>query len=182
MATADLVVSATGAAGTVVPVDVVGRALASRPRPLVLLDLAVPHDVDPRVTELDGVRLIDVVTLRSGIAEHDEETASGIASAQQIVADEVRRWVARRRADSLAPLITATRERGEEVLRAELERNGPRLADLTADERAAVEAMARGIVAKLLHDPIVALKERAESGPEHARLLAELLGIDPAGE
>lgn len=182
MATADLVVSATGAAGTVVPVDVVGRALASRPRPLVLLDLAVPHDVDPRVTELDGVRLIDVVTLRGAIAEHDEETASGIASAQQIVADEVRRWVTRRRADSLSPLITAIRERGEEVLRAELERNGPRLGDLTADERAAVEAMARGIVAKLLHDPIVALKERAESGPEHARLLAELLGIDPAGE
>jgi glutamyl-tRNA reductase len=182
MATADLVVSATGAAGTVVPVDAVRRALAMRPRPLVLLDLAVPHDVDPRVTELDGVRLIDVVTLRGGIAEHDEETASGIASAQQIVADEVRRWVARRRADSLAPLITAIRERGEEVLRAELERTGPRLADLTADERAAVEAMARGIAAKLLHDPIVALKERAESGPEHARLLAELLGIDPAGE
>jgi glutamyl-tRNA reductase len=183
MATADLVVSATGAAGTVVRADAVRRALASRPgRPLVLLDLAVPHDVDPRVTDLDGVRLIDVVTLRGGIAEHDEETAAGIASAEQIVADEVRRWVARRRADSLAPLITAIRKRGEEVLRAELERNGPRLADLTADERAAVEALARGIVAKLLHDPIVALKERAESGPEYARLLAELLGIDPTGE
>jgi glutamyl-tRNA reductase len=183
LAHADLVVSATGAAGTVIPAETVRRALASRgERPLVFLDLAVPRDVDPDVAGLDGVRLIDVVTLRETIAEHDEETASGIARAHEIVGEEVRRWVSRKRADALAPLITAIRTRGDEVLHAELERSAPRLAGLTPDERAAVEAMARGIVAKLLHDPIVALKERAESGPEHARLLAELLGIDPASE
>ncbi|HEY7400544.1 MAG TPA: glutamyl-tRNA reductase [Actinomycetota bacterium] len=179
---ADLVVSATGAAGTVIPEKIVRLALASRERPLVLLDLAVPHDVDPDVVKLEGARLIDVVTLRGRIAEHDEETASGIARAHEIVGEEVRRWVRRKRADALAPLITAIRTRGDEVVRAELERSAPRLADLTPDERTAVEAMARAIVAKLLHDPIVALKERAESGPEHARLLAELLGIDPASE
>jgi glutamyl-tRNA reductase len=184
LAAVDLVVSATGAAGTVVPADTVRRAVAERSsgEPLVVLDLAVPRDVDPDVAGFDGVRLIDVGTLRDRIAEHDEATASGIAGAHEIVAEEVARWVSRKRADALAPLIKAIRARGDDVLRAELERTAPRLADLTADERAAVEAMARGIVAKLLHDPIVALKERSESGAEHARLLAELLGIDPAGE
>lgn len=184
LATADLVVSATGAAGTVVPADDVRRAVGARSpgEPLVLLDLAVPRDVDPAVADLDGVQLIDVLTLRSRIAERDEEAASGIAHAHEIVAEEIRRWANRRRADALAPLITAIRARGDEVLRNELDRTAPRLADLTADERAAVEAMARGIVAKLLHDPIVALKERSQSGAEHARLLAELLGIDPTSE
>ena len=65
-------------------------------------------------------------------------------------------------------------------MRAELARQAPRLDELTPDERASVEQLARGIVAKLLHDPIVALKERSEPGTEgaHARLLADLLGID----
>ncbi|MGH2996885.1 MAG: glutamyl-tRNA reductase, partial [Gaiellaceae bacterium] len=82
----------------------------------------------------------------------------------------------------LAPLIRAIRRRGDAVLRGELERHAGRLADLSPDERAAVEALARGIVAKLLHDPIVALKERSEpgSGRTHAKLLAELLGLDPS--
>jgi glutamyl-tRNA reductase len=68
------------------------------------------------------------------------------------------------------------------VLHGELERHAGRLADLSPNERAAVEALARGIVAKLLHDPIVALKERSEpgSGRTHAKLLAELLGLDPS--
>jgi glutamyl-tRNA reductase len=70
------------------------------------------------------------------------------------------------------------------VMRAELDRQASRLADLTPDEREAVAALARGIVAKLLHDPIVELKERSEPGTDgvHARVLAELLGIDPEAE
>ena len=98
------------------------------------------------------------------------------------MSEEVRRFVVRRRGDELAPLIRALRRRGDAVLQGELERQAGRLHDLTPDERAAVEALARGIVAKLLHDPIVALKERSEpgSGRIHAKLLAELLGLDPS--
>jgi glutamyl-tRNA reductase len=70
--------------------------------------------------------------------------------------------------------------RGDEVVRTELARYAGRLADLTPDEREAVASIARGIAAKLLHDPIVELKERSEPGTEraHARVLAELLGVD----
>ena len=107
---------------------------------------------------------------------------AAIARAREIVSEEVRRFVVRRRGDELAPLIRALRRRGDAVLQGELERQARRLHDLTPDERAAVEALARGIVAKLLHDPIVALKERSEpgSGRTHAKLLAELLGLDPS--
>ena len=181
---ADLVVSATGAAGIVVHREIVAHAMADRAGPLVLLDLAVPRDVEPETAYLDGVRVIDIVSLRERLAAHDPATAGDIVRAHELVAEEVRRFTVRRRADDLAPLIRAIRTRGEDVMRAELDRQASRLADLTPDEREAVAALARGIVAKLLHDPIVELKERSEPGTDgvHARVLAELLGIDPEAE
>ncbi|MEO8292422.1 MAG: glutamyl-tRNA reductase [Actinomycetota bacterium] len=179
LAQADLLVSATGASGVVVSADAV-RSAHRDGRPLVLLDLAVPRDVEASVAAIPGVRLVDIVTLRERLSDLDEETAGQIARAHEIVAEEVHRYVIRRRSDALAPIITALRVRGDEVMRAELARQAARLDELTPDERASVEQLARGIVAKLLHDPIVALKERSEPGTEgaHARLLADLLGID----
>ncbi len=178
---ADLVVSATGAAGIVIKRAAVADAMIARDgRPLVLLDLAVPRDVEPETTYVEGVRVIDIVSLRERLAEHDAQTAGDIARAREIVADEVHRYVVRRRGDELAPFIREMRRRGDEIVRGEIDRFAPRLAGLTPDEREAVEAIARGIAAKLLHDPIVALKERSEPGTDgvHARVLAELLGID----
>ena len=182
MARADLVVSATGAAGTIIRRSAVAHAMAARAgRPLVLLDLAVPRDVEPETAYVEGVRVIDIVSLRERLADHDAETAGDIAAAHEIVADEVRRYVVRGRSDALAPLIRAIRRRGDDIVRAELDRYASRLAELTPDEREVVDALARGIAAKLLHDPIVALKERSEPGTDgvHARVLAELLGINP---
>ncbi|MGB7806888.1 MAG: glutamyl-tRNA reductase, partial [Actinomycetota bacterium] len=179
--TADLVVSATGAAGTVISLDAAATAMRARSgRPLVLLDLAVPRDIDPTIASLEGAEVIDVVAVRDHLAERDEHTAEDIVRAHEIVAEEVRRYVVRRRGDALAPLIKALRRRGDDVVQGELDRQASHLRDLTPDERAAVEALARGIAAKLLHDPIVELKERSEPGTEgvHARVLAELLGID----
>jgi glutamyl-tRNA reductase len=176
---ADLVVSATGAAGHVIGRDTVATAMAQRSdRPLVLVDLAMPRDVDPQAASVHGVRVIDVVTLRERLEAHDPQTAADIERAHEIVHQEVRRWVVRRRSDELAPLIRALRERGDEIVRGELARFGGRLDALTPDERQAVESVARGIAAKLLHDPIVALKEHSEPGATHARVLGELLGID----
>jgi glutamyl-tRNA reductase len=179
---ADLIVSATGAAGVVVSEDAVRVSSKARGgRPLVLLDLAVPRDVEPSAASVEGVHLIDVEMLRGRLAEHDEETAAGISMAREIVEQEVRRSAVRSRSEALAPLIRALRSRGDQIMRTELERHAARLADLTPDERSSVEALARGIVAKLLHDPIVELKERSEPGTEglHAKVLAELLGLDP---
>jgi glutamyl-tRNA reductase len=185
IAGADLVVSATGAAATVIDADTVRPALsADRPTPLVLVDLAVPRDIDPGVAALAGVRLIDIGSIRERLMTHDDATAAELARAHEIVAEEVRRWAVRRRSDALAPLIRAVRARGEEAVRSELARHAGRLSDLTAEERAAVEAVARGVAAKLLHDPIVELKERSAPGTDqrHAELLSELLRLDTGAD
>jgi glutamyl-tRNA reductase len=176
---ADLVVSATGATGIVVHADVIRAARPSGSSPLVLLDLAVPRDVEPEAGSVPGVRLFAVEALRHWGSAGDEAT---VAQAREIVGEELRRFFMRRRGDELAPVIRAIRRRGDAILQTELQRHAGRLRELTPDERAAVEALARGIVAKLLHDPIVALKERSEpgSGRAHATLLAELLGLDPS--
>jgi glutamyl-tRNA reductase len=179
---ADLVVSATGASGIVIHEGLVREVIARRDgRPIVLLDLAVPRDVEPGVALVEGARLFDIVALRERLTDGNASTAAEIAAAHRIIGEEVHRYVVRRRSDALAPLIKALRRRGEDVMAAELRRHASRLDDLSVDQREAVESLARGIVAKLLHDPIVELKERSEPGTEglHAKILAELLGIDP---
>ena len=176
---ADLVVAATGAIGTVLHPDQLRSTGRADTRPLVIVDLAVPRDVDPDVARHPAVSLIDLETLRGHPSAGD---AAALAAARAIVEQEVARFTVRRRGDELAPLIRAIRRRGDAILGGELERFAPRLSSLTDDERAAVEALAQGIVAKLLHDPIVALKERSDpaSGRAQATLLAELLGLDPS--
>src|SRR5215470_1434243 len=127
---ADLIVSATGAAGHVIARDTLRRAAAGRAgRPLVVLDLAVPRDVEPGA-DLEGVDVFDILALRERIGDRSPETAEEVARARELVADEVRRWAIRRRGDELAPLIRAIRERGDAVVLAELERFASQLSDL----------------------------------------------------
>ena len=181
LAHADLVLSATGASGFVLRSDAVAAAMAARDgRPLVVIDLAVPRDVEPNCAEVLGVTVIDIVTIRDRIVARSPDTAADVALARELVAEEVQRWTTRRRGDELAPLITAIRRHGDAVVEAELARIRSRLANLDADERAAVDAALRGVAAKLLHDPIVGLKERLDPARERevAALLAELLGLD----
>jgi glutamyl-tRNA reductase len=177
---ADLVISATGAAGHVVRAEMVAAAMTSRAgRPLVLVDMAVPRDIEPSCTEVPGVTLLDIAALRARVATHSPETAADIAQAHEVVREEVRRWISRRRGDELSGVIRALRSHGEDVVDGELARVRSRLASLDADERAAVDAALRGVAAKLLHDPIVGLKERVDPARERevAALLAELLGL-----
>jgi glutamyl-tRNA reductase len=185
LAVADLVVCSTGAAGTVIGVEAAGSALAARSpadRPLFLLDLAVPRDVDPEVAALPGVFVADIDDLKEALAGRGVAPASAgeVAHVEAIVEEEVRRFAAWRRSTRLAPLILALRERGERVQAAELSRVRSRLAGLSEREWEAVEALARGIVAKLLHDPIVRVKEGSGpvAGDGLARALAELFGIE----
>jgi glutamyl-tRNA reductase len=182
LARADLVVSCTGAPGVVIPASLIRRARdsASTPRPLFLLDLAVPRDVDPSAADLPGVRVADIDDLRDLVQRPDGNGKTEVHRAEGIVTGEVQRFQAWRRAARLAPLIQAMRQKGESISASELKRLAPRLADLTDQERQAVMALAEGIVAKMLHDPIVRLRELSGpgGGDAHARALAELFGIE----
>jgi glutamyl-tRNA reductase len=180
LASADLVVSATGATGHVIRAEAVAEAMMRRDgRGLVLVDLAVPRDIDPDAAAIPGVTAFDIAALRERVASHSPETAADIVRARELIEEEVRRWVARRRGDELAPVIKALRRHGEIVIQAELDRARSRLADLDPAEREAVDALVRGVAAKLLHDPIVGLKERIDPSRERevALLLVELLGL-----
>jgi len=180
LAEADVLVSATGAAGVIVPASI----LDGRERPLFVLDLAVPRDVEGAARDLPNVTLADIDDLRQTLSVRAAETAEDIERAHAIVAEEVHRFTVRRRAERLAPVIHALRERGDAVIAAELERFRSDLAALTPDEHEAVEALARGAVAKLLHDPIVRLKELSTPGSQdaHAKTLAELFGLELPAE
>jgi glutamyl-tRNA reductase len=177
---ADVIVSATGATALLIHGSTVREAMAGRTNPMFILDMAVPRDVEPSVSGIEGVRLVDIDGLRASVAQGDARLSEEVDRAESIVDQEVRRFIVRKRSERLAPLIKALRERGDAVLASELGRFRSELSKLTPDERDAVEALARGIVSKLLHDPIVRLKELSGPGNDatYARVLAELFVIE----
>ncbi|HEU5034908.1 MAG TPA: glutamyl-tRNA reductase [Mycobacteriales bacterium] len=180
LAAADLVVSCTGAIGTVVPFELLAAAVDARAgRPLFVLDLALPHDVDPAARSLPGVTLADLDSLRSVLDA--AEVAQDVEAARRIVTDEVAAWLTRQRSERVAPTVAALRARAQQVVDAELARLGTRLPQL--DERAAREVAATvgRVVDKLLHAPTVRVKELAGSpdGESYAGVLRELFALDP---
>ncbi|MGH3413616.1 MAG: glutamyl-tRNA reductase [Marmoricola sp.] len=177
---ADVVVSCTGAIGILVGVDQLERP-GDRPRAVV--DLALPHDVDPAVAGLPGVRLIDL----AGLAEELEATPSQdgesgeVADVRTIVSEELAAYLNARHAASVTPTVVALRTMAIGVVDAELERLGTRLPELDDDARAEVERTVRRVADKLLHQPTVRVKELASSqgAVSYAAALAELFSLDP---
>jgi glutamyl-tRNA reductase len=172
----DVVVSSTGATGTVIPSETIRAA----GRSLFILDLAMPRDVDPGAAGVPGVRLADIDDLREVLAETSPALDREVRAARGIVEEEAGRYALVRRTARLGPLIEALHARGEEVRASELRRLAPKLAALPERDREAVEALARRIVRRLLHDPVVRLKDLAGrgAGDAQARTLAELFGLD----
>ena len=171
IAAADLVVACTGAVGTVVGEDDVRRGLAGRDTdaaPLVVCDLGLPRDVDPRVAEIAGVTVVDLAAL----GERLRSASAGIAveEARTVVAEEVRAYFAAQRTAEVTPTVTALRRRAAEVVDAELLRLDGRMPDLDERSRAEVAQTVRRVVDKLLHTPTVQVKRLAQSpGRRHLR-------------
>jgi glutamyl-tRNA reductase len=180
IASADLVISSTGATGVVVASDVVERAVRSRAgRPVYFLDLALPRDIDPAVRGLPGVGLADLDALRA-VLETEGETG-GVDAVRRIVGDEVSIFLGWQRAMRVAPTVVALRSKADLVIEAELQRLTSRLPELGDRERLEVDQAVRRVVEKLLHAPTVRVKELAESpgGDHYAEALRELFGLDP---
>jgi glutamyl-tRNA reductase len=174
---ADVIVSCTGAVGVVVEVD----SLAGRGgRPTFVLDLALPHDVDPAARALPGVTVVGLDDLR-GVLEASDVTED-VEAVRRIVTEEVGDYLARRRADRVAPTVVALRERAQQVVDAELARLLGKLPD--ADERTTRELRMtlERVVDKLLHAPTVRVKELAAApgGDSYADALRELFSLDAA--
>ena len=177
---ADVLVTSTGATGLVISREVVAAAVERRAgRPLVVLDLALPRDVEPSVRTLPGVTLIDLATLQAALA--DSEAGSGVEAARAVVTEEVGAFLSWQKASRVAPTVVALRSRADEVVDAELSRLTNRLPELGERERAEVEQAVRRVVQTLLHTPTVRVKELTESpvGLSYADALRELFGLDP---
>jgi glutamyl-tRNA reductase len=175
VASADLVISCTGATGMVLGAD----AFATHRRPLDVLDLALPHDVDPAVGDLPDVRLTGLADLARSLENSD--AAVDIDSVRRIVAEEVAAFDAARRAAQVTPTVVALRSLATDVVEAEMARLTGRLPELSPAARSEVEQTVRRVADKLLHSPTVRIKELAQqsSAVSYTDALAELFALDP---
>jgi len=180
LADVDLLVSCTGATGVVLPLEVVAaaRAGSGEERPLAVVDLALPHDVDPAVAALPGVSLFDLTRLADEVNDGDQDD---VAAVRAIVAQEVTAFLAARSSATVTPTVVALRTMATGIVETEMHRLGTRLPDLDPAVRAEVEQAVRRVADKLLHQPTVRVRELAnETGAvSYAAALAELFSLDP---
>jgi glutamyl-tRNA reductase len=172
LAGADIVIASTGAAHPVLRPAQVAAVMAARAgRPMVIVDIAVPRDVDAGVADVAGVALLDIDDLERVVEASLNGRRAEALRGESYVRDAAQAfaaWRAGRRADSA---ITALRARAEEIRRAELDRAADGWEGLSAANRARLDALTRRIVNKLLHEPTVALREAAEATPAGTRRL-----------
>jgi glutamyl-tRNA reductase len=159
LAAADIVVTATGATDPVLTRTRVEEVMRTRPhRPLFIIDIAVPRDVEPSVGDLEQVFLYNIDDLQSIVKENMARRSGELTRAEQIVTDEVTRFVAWMQSRDVIPTVVALRQRFEAIRQSELQRLEPKLAGLPPEARARVDEVTRLIVEKLLLTPTEQLK------------------------
>ena len=159
----DIVVAATDSPAFIVTHEMVASAVEhGREGPLFLFDLALPRDVDPRVAELDGVKLFNLDDLSAIAEENLEERKRAASDAEAIVEEEVARFMTWWDSLDAVPIVKRLREHAESVRQRELDRALRRMSSLNAEDREVVDALTRSIVNILLHEPTMFLKQRAD--------------------
>jgi glutamyl-tRNA reductase len=167
---ADVLMTSTGAPSAIVDhTDLAPVVEARRGRPLLIVDVAMPRDIDPAVAELPGVELLDLDDVRAFVEAGLAERRREVSKVRAIIDEERERFIDSTTAREVAPTIGALRARVESLRVSELERQRGRLAGLDPKQREAVEAVTRSVLAKLLHDPTVRLKDAAGT-PKGERL------------
>ncbi|GAA3815377.1 glutamyl-tRNA reductase [Nocardioides panacisoli] len=174
---ADVLISCTGSAGTLIGRDLVA-GVRSPERTLAVIDLALPHDVDPAVADLPGVNLVGLADLARSL--HDSDSGSEVQEVRRIVGEEVAAFLTARRQSSVTPTVVALRTMATEVVDAEMTRLEARRPDLSDDQLAEIRHTARRVADKLLHEPTVRVKELAnnEGAVSYATALRELFALD----
>jgi glutamyl-tRNA reductase len=183
LAGADVAVAATGAPGFVITPEVAGPALAARAeRPLVLIDIAVPRDVDPAVRQLPNVRYYDIDDLEAHLNGALAERQQAVPRVEAIVAEETARFADWLRTRAVAPVIAGLRARADAIRRVEVDKTLRHLPNLTPAERQHIERLSEALVNKLLHEPTVRLKDgRGHSAGEmdaYAAAVRELFALN----
>ncbi len=177
---ADVVVTATSSESPVVSAGIVQAAMAKRAdRPLVLVDLAVPADVERSAGAVPGVRLFDVDDLRAGLDDAIGSRLREVPSVEAIVEEEVESFGRRYRELEVEPLVASIRRRAEAIRRHEVDRTLHDLGDIDPKTAERIDHLSRALVKKLLHEPTSRLRQRAGAGEADAAATAirELFGL-----
>lgn len=177
----DVLITSTGAPHTLISPKMVTSALQGRPdRPLVIMDIAVPRDVDVRVGEIEGVFLYDLDDLSGRLEESIRLRSQEVPKVKRILEEEQANFMGFFASLDVLPLIINLRQRADEIRQCELEKTLPRLSHLSPDEQETVIAMSKSIVKKILHTPTVRLQSEANSpqAAEYANLARFLFGLD----
>jgi glutamyl-tRNA reductase len=179
LADADVLLTCSRAGTTVVARELVETARRNVSTPLLIVDIAVPRNVAAEVAACAGVTLLDLDDLRDWAAKGVQKRSREADSVREIVGEEVERFITEVTARQAAPLVSTLHERAEGIRAGELERFAARLSSLDAVQRAAVDAVTRGIVAKLLHQPSVRLKQDAGTpqGERNAAAVRDLFDL-----
>ena len=173
LAAVDVVACCTAAEAAVLGANIDHAIEAREGKPLLLIDLGVPRNVDPSVGNMPGATLLDMDDISAFVAERMDERRAEVPAVERIIAEEIDRYATSMAARSVAPLVRAVHDRAEDVRRSELARYEARSGPLAPEQREAVEVMTRRLVAKILHDPTVRLK--AAAGTAKGDALAEAL-------
>ncbi len=176
LSAADVLISCTGASGVVFDRARIEQATGGRP--MSLIDLALPRDIDPDVRDLDGVDLVDLVVLSQLSA--NAELAGDVEQVQSIVADEVRTFLAAKAASHITPTVIALRTMATDIVAAEQARIESRLPNLSADELADVRKALHRVAEKLIHAPTVRVQQLIDGPADltYADALADLFALD----
>ena len=178
----DILICATGAPNYVVRREMVSRALKERRhKPIFLIDISNPRNIDPDVDKVDNVYLYDIDDLQSKVDVNTEGRAKEATRAEELVTLEVETYLQWERALDAVPTIVDLREKVEDVRKRELDKALGSLNEISEDQKRAVEAMSQAIVNKLLHAPLVVLKQAAsmpETGDNTIAVARRLFNLD----
>jgi glutamyl-tRNA reductase len=173
---ADIIITSTGSAEQIIGVQQAQQILQRRKgRPVFLIDIAVPRDVDPKVNQLEGMFLYDIDDLQQVAASHLVDRGREAARAEAIIVEETERFRRRIRTIDIAPVLVDVQGTAEELRQAELHRQRQLLQSLTPKQQEAVDALTRGLMNKFLHMPLEALKAAARD--EDAAALDTIRGM-----
>jgi len=158
----DIVITSSGAPHYILLKEEMKHVIeVRRNRPMFVIDIAVPRNVDPAVNSLDNVFLYDMDDLQRVVGENRQGRLQHAEQAEQIISDEVDRMLARLKAREVAPTIVRLQEQLEQLRQAELERLRARFGSLTPQQEEALEALTRGLISKIAHAPIAELRRQA---------------------
>lgn len=181
IAAADIVISSTAAPGFVIDGAIVERAMSARgERPLLLVDIAVPRDIDPSIRTLPGVHLYDIDELQAVAERNRSRRRSAVSQAEKLIDEDVAKFQDWLHSLETLPTVASIREQAEAVRVAELARTLAKTT-MNAADRKRVEAMTSAIVKKLLHTPIATLKKPGE-GERYVQAARGLFGLDDAAD